>query len=220
MFGKSRRLSRQSGHRFSDQDMRKLKTRSAMISLRSLRVRRFACETRGAAAVEFALVTPLMLTMYFGMVELSSGVAIDRKVTMVSHTLSDLIAQATSVTDADIANVFNASSSVMTPYLASPLTAKVTAVTIDNTGKATVACSRSWTSGGGVTSGRTQNSVVTSSIPAGLIVNNTELIWAEVSYVYTPTIGYVVKTAVTLSDQFFARPRQSSIVDFSAATCT
>ena len=49
-----------------------------MISLRSLRFRSFARETRGAAAVEFALVTPLMISMYFGMVELSSGVAIDR----------------------------------------------------------------------------------------------------------------------------------------------
>ena len=191
-----------------------------MISLRSLRVRKFARETRGAAAVEFALVTPLMISMYFGMVELSSGVAIDRKVTMVSHTLSDLIAQATAVDDTDIANVFNASSSIMTPYLASPLTAKVSAVSIDGTGKATVVCSRSWTSGGGVTSGYAVNTVVTSSIPAGLIVNNTELIWAQVTYLYTPTIGYVVKTAVTLSDQFFARPRQSTTVDFSKATCT
>jgi len=197
-----------------------IKTGAVMISLRSLRLRRFARETRGAAAVEFALVTPLMLSLYFGMVELSTGVAMDRKVTMVSHTLSDLIGQATAVDDTDISNVFNAASSIMTPYLAAPLTAKITAVSIDNTGKATVVCSRSWTSGGGVTSGRTINTVVTSSIPAGLIVNNTELIWAEVSYVYTPTVGYVVKTAITLSDQFYARPRQSATVDFSKATCT
>src|SRR4051794_19056973 len=99
---------------------------SVMISLRSLRIRRFARDSRGAAAIEFALVTPLMLTMYFGMVELSSGVAIDRKVTMVSHTLSDLVAQATAVTNSDISNVFNAASSMMTPYLATPLTARVT----------------------------------------------------------------------------------------------
>jgi Flp pilus assembly protein TadG len=191
-----------------------------MISLRSLRIRRFARDSRGAAAVEFALVTPLMAAMYFGTVELSSGVAIDRKVTLVSHTLSDLVAQATSVSNSDIAGVFDAGSKIMTPYLVSPMTTKVTAVTIDGTGRATVACSRSWTSSGGVTTGYAKNTVVTSSIPAGLIANNTELIWAEVTYVYTPTIGYVVKSAVTLSDQFFARPRQSTTVDFSTVTCT
>ena len=191
-----------------------------MISLRRLRFRKFAHETRGAAAVEFALVTPLMIGMYFGMVELSTGVAIDRKVTLVSHTVSDLISQSAAVDDTAIANVFNAGSSIMTPYLASPLTATVTAVSIDNTGRATVVCSRRWTSAGGVTSGRLKNAVVTPSIPAGLVVNNTELIWAEVSYVYTPAVGYVVRSAITLSDQFYARPRQSSTIDFTNATCT
>src|SRR5258708_22737391 len=191
-----------------------------MISLRSLRIRHFARDSRGAAAVEFALITPMMLTMYFGMVELSSGVAIDRKVTMVSRTLSDLVAQSTAVTNSDISNVFNAWAAMMTPYLATPMTAKLTEVSIDNTGKATVVCSRYWTYGSGVGSGRTVGAVVTSSVPSGLIVNNTNLIWAEVSYVYTPTIGYVVTSAVTLTDQFFARPRQSTSVDFSAATCT
>lgn len=191
-----------------------------MISLRSLRIGRFARDSRGAAAVEFALVTPLMLAMYFGTVELSSGLAIDRKVTQVSRTLSDLIAQATSISNNDISGTFDAGSKIMTPYLVSPMTAKVTAVTIDATGKATVACSRSWTSSGGVTTGYAKNTVVTTSIPQGLIVNNTELIWAEVTYVYTPTIGYVVTSAITLSDQFFARPRQSTTIDFSTATCT
>lgn len=191
-----------------------------MISLRSLRIRLFARDSRGAAAVEFALVTPLMIAMYFGTVELSSGVAIDRKVTQVSHTLSDLIAQATSVSNSDIAGVFDAGSKIMTPYLVAPMTSKVTAVTIDGNGRATVACSRSWSSSSGVTSGYAQNTVVTSSIPAGLISNNTELIWAEVTYVYTPAIGYIVTTAITMSDQFFSRPRQSNTVDFSAVTCS
>jgi len=176
---------------------------------------RFARDKRGAAAVEFVLIAPLMLTIFFGTVELSTGVVIDRKVTLVSRALSDLVAQATAVNDSDMTNVFNAASGILTPYGAAPLNAKITAVSIDNTGKATVAWSKSWTYAGGMTSGYTANTVVTSSIPAGLIVNNTQLIWSEVTYDYTPTVGYVVKSTITLRDKFFARPRQSASVTYS-----
>jgi Flp pilus assembly protein TadG len=175
---------------------------------------RFARDLRGVAAVEFALIAPLMLTIFFGTVELATGLAVDRKVTLVSRSLSDLVAQATAVNDADLTNVFNAATAIMTPYAASPMAAKITAVSIDGSGKATVAWSKSWTTAG-MTSGYSGGTVVTSSIPAGLIVNNTQLIWSEVTYAYTPTIGYVVKSMITLTDKFYARPRQSTSVTYS-----
>ena len=45
------------------------------------------------AAIEFALIVPLMLVLFFGTVEFSSGVAVDRKVTLMARTLSDLTSQ-------------------------------------------------------------------------------------------------------------------------------
>ena len=39
-----------------------------------------ANDCRGNAAIEFAMIVPLMLVMFFGTVEFSSGVAVDRKV--------------------------------------------------------------------------------------------------------------------------------------------
>ena len=38
-------------------------------------------------------IVPIMLTLFFGVVEFSSGVAVDRKVTLVARTLSDLTSQ-------------------------------------------------------------------------------------------------------------------------------
>ena len=63
-----------------------------------LRLRRAVRRLRPAiaavvAAVEFALIVPLMLVLFFGTVEFSSGVAVDRKVTLVARTLSDLTSQ-------------------------------------------------------------------------------------------------------------------------------
>src|ERR1700677_1280037 len=70
---------------------------------------------RGNAAVEFSVIVPVMLVMFFGTVELSSGVAVDRKTTLVARTVSDLTSQlanqsaasttAPNITDAYILNV-------------------------------------------------------------------------------------------------------------------
>ena len=57
-----------------------------------------------------------MLVMFFGVVEFSSGVAVDRKVTLMARTLSDLTSQSTSVADTDMTNFFAASNAIMTPY--------------------------------------------------------------------------------------------------------
>ena len=84
----------------------------------------FARDRRGLAAVEFALVVPLMLVLFFGALEFSSGVAVDRKVTLVvARTLSDLTTQLKEdrLTDDELKNFFAASASILTPYSVSPI---------------------------------------------------------------------------------------------------
>ena len=69
-------------------------------------VARFVRDKRGVAAVEFAFIVPLMLVLLFGMIDTSSAVAVDRKVTIAARTISDLVSQATQVKDADLENYF------------------------------------------------------------------------------------------------------------------
>jgi hypothetical protein len=59
-------------------------------------------------------------------------------------------------------------------------------------------------------------------VPTALKVDGTYLIFSEVSYLYVPTIGYVMaKSGVNLSDVAYTRPRQSACVFYSPATaCT
>jgi hypothetical protein len=59
---------------------------------------------------------------------------------------------------------------------------------------------------------RAKGSSVT--LPAALLVPSTCLIWSEVSYLYKPTIGYVVTNTLTLKDQMYMRPRQSDCVTY------
>src|SRR6266404_8664645 len=88
-------------------------------------------DRRGIAATEFAVIVPIMLVMFFGTVEFSSGVAVDRKVTLMARTLSDLTSQSTTVTDIDLTNFFAASAGIMTPYSATPTNSTITELYVD-----------------------------------------------------------------------------------------
>jgi len=164
-----------------------------------------AGDNSGIAAVEFAMLLPLMLSLWLGVVELSQGIAADRKVTLTARTVADLVSQVTATSTTDIANSLNAAAAVMAPFSVGNLKATVSSVAIDANSKATVAwsCTKNGTA-------RSKNSAVT--LPAALLVPNTSLIWSEVQYSYTPTIGYVVTGTLTLKDQIYMRPRLSDSV--------
>jgi Flp pilus assembly protein TadG len=89
--------------------------------------------TIGVAAVEFAMIIPLMAAMLIGTNEFAAGVAIDRKVTIMARTLSDLTSQNTEVTDAKLTNFFNAGKSIMTPYPSAPVQGTITELYINPT---------------------------------------------------------------------------------------
>jgi Flp pilus assembly protein TadG len=178
----------------------------------------------GIAATEFAMIVPIMLVIFFGTVEISSGVAVDRKVTLLARTLSDLTSQAapptqsqswSTVDDTYLQNVFTASIAIFQSYPASPSQVTISEIYVDSNKIAKIQWSKAATFASGATqatlvaSSRNTGDVVTSTVPPALLVKQTYLIFSEVKYLYTPAIGYVVaKSGVTLSDVAYTRPRQ------------
>jgi Flp pilus assembly protein TadG len=170
-------------------------------------------DRRGIAAVEFAFILPLMLVMFFGTVEFSSGVAIDRKVTIMARTLSDLTSQNTSVTDTQLNNFFAASTAIMTPYVSAPISSTISELFVDPN---TLAARVQWSKG---SSPRAVGTTV--NIPTALKVAGTYLIFSEVGYLYQPTIGYVMApSGVNLADVAYTRPRQSLCVFYPPSSQT
>jgi Flp pilus assembly protein TadG len=162
---------------------------------------RFAGDRRGVSAVEFALLAPLMITLYLGSVEVSDGIIADRKVTLTAAALANLTAQVATISTSDMTNILDASSAIISPYSAAKLKITVSCVAIDANSKATV----KWS----VTrNGTARSGVVT--IPPALAVANSQLIFAEASYDYKPTIGYTITGTLTLADRMYMSPRISA----------
>jgi Flp pilus assembly protein TadG len=187
-------------------------------------MRRFArqvsADRSGLAAVEFAMILPLMLLALFGTVEITSGLALMRKVNVVARTLSDLTSQSSSATAADFTNFFNAGRSILTPYSALPLTGSITEVRINaKTKQATV----QWSWGSDGSTPHAQGQAV--ALPDGLVPTapmsqDVYLIWSEVSYLYKPITNFAM-TNVTFKDQAYARPRLTSpCVTYNTSSCT
>jgi Flp pilus assembly protein TadG len=166
---------------------------------------RLGRDQRGVSAVEFAMLLPLMITLYLGVVEISQAVGIDRKVTLTTRTVADLASQVQSITNTDMTNLLGASAAVIAPYDAAPLKVTVSEVYIDANGTAKV----KWSDTLNGTKRATDSTV---TLPAALNVAGTYLIWSEVAYTYKPAIGYVVTGTLNLSDQIFMRPRLSNDV--------
>lgn len=171
-------------------------------------------DRRGVAAVEFAFIAPILLVLFFGTVEFTAAIAIKRKVTTMARTVSDLTSQAAVVNDTDLANFFAASSGIMIPYSATPISMTVSLLYVDpSSGQVRV----EWSKGYNTTALAARTPV---SIPSGLIsrdsnnnvLANQYLIYSHVSYLYTNATLVVLKSGVTLTDDAYARPRQTTCV--------
>jgi Flp pilus assembly protein TadG len=178
----------------------------ALLTKLTRRLSSFGGDQRGISAVEFAMLLPLMITLYFGVVEISQGVAAHRKVTLTARTIADLASQVTNINNADMSNMMNAASAVLSPFDVSKLKVTVSAVSIDANGIAKVV----WSDALNATA-RAVDSTVT--VPPALNVVNTQLVWSEVTYNYEPAVGQAITGTLNLFDEIYMRPRLSETVN-------
>ena len=173
-------------------------------------LRRFFGDIRGVSAIEFAMLLPLMMTLFLGSVEATQGIATKRKVTLTAHALADLASQYTDITNLDISNILSAGSAIIAPYPAINLQEVLSEISINAHGQAAVVWSDTL-NGTALTVGQIIN------IPAALVVPNSYLLLAQVFYNYKPTYAYIVTGTLELGDQFYAMPRQSTSIARTAS---
>jgi Flp pilus assembly protein TadG len=168
-------------------------------------LRRFRKAKDGLAAVEFALLLPVMITLFFGVVEVSLALTCRADVTNVASTVADLIAQESTVSTSDMTNVFSAANAILYPYSTTPAQMTVTSIVYDTgtnsltSGKVAWSCTRG---------GTARSPGTTVNLPANLMTANGSVIMSEVNYSYTSPTTKVITGPQLMTNTFYTKPRR------------
>ena len=172
--------------------------RLRMPALARLR-QRFTRDDDGVAAVEFAFIAPLMLTLLIGIVDISNAVSISWRLSQLNRTLADLSSQSRTMTTTERNNIFGASAATLSPYTGPAPVMVISSVVLNNTGVARVCWSASNVSGNELAAG----SVMT--LPnTDMAVPNTSYIVTSSRIVYT---GVLSPNFTMNAQQLYFRPR-------------
>ncbi len=180
--------------------------------------RLFARRAEGIAAVEFALIVPLMATLFVGAVELSQAITANRRVTQVGSTTGDLVARATDVSDSDVLDIMKVGSYLLSPYSTSGLKVDIRVIG-SSAASATVTtlkwiCSYNATNPNSVTC-TCPNTAYT--IPTGLVGTSDYVVISNVTYGYRPSLFDVFMRQAyggaggvyTMTEAVYLKPRSS-----------
>lgn len=201
-------------------------------------VRSMAQNNKGVAAVEFAMIAPIMLMLLIGTLEMGTAYTIDRRVSAIASSVADLVARETDTMDD--AKLFVMSDkiarSLLEPYNFAPIKIHVVSVKSDplDATNTTVHWSRSYKAGDADMTSTTSPYAPRSAftVPVGLMAAGSYLVAVEVTYDFTPFVfgeaaaltatgtDAVATGAYQMKDRFYLAPRGSNpCVKFTNIPC-
>ena len=192
-----------------------------------MRWRGFRKSDDGAAAVEFAILLPLLISMFFGVVETSLALLCRADVSVMASTAADLISQVNAASTADISNVYAAAGTILYPYYdpsngsAKP-TIRLTSVIYDTTSKSTTSGKVAWTcaqAGSGTLTPASRAVGDTVTLPQALMTTNGSVIIAEVAYNYVSSTTKVITGPINMTNNFYTKPRRIAQIA-APSSCT
>lgn len=185
------------------------------------RGRQLGYDERGLAAIEFALLAPLLLALYFLTMEAGQAIQANGKVNRIGGMVGDLVTQQATVNAAELDAIMRIGEATLQPYMRSQPTIAVTAIEISDEAdpKARVVWSRKLADGA-YSVGEAKDEVVT--IPPSLMINGSFLIRAESNLDYQPVVTWAASgerslgfDSLSMGEAYFLRPRMSRTVSCS-----
>lgn len=195
----------------------------AMFRRLIVKSRLFGRAQEAVAAVEFAMILPLLLTLYMGSAELSQLINVDQRITVIAGTVGDLVARSNGeVTATDLSDYFQAATAVISPFPTSSLQQVVTLVYVKSDGTTQIKWSKTLNG-----TAYTTNAAYSTTHPIPSTLTNAVkgttspyVVVGEAQYTYQPLLGFFFKTPFTLYHQSFYLPRYPGIICYDATTCS
>jgi len=159
---------------------------------------RFGLDERGVAAVEFALIAPVLIALYLGLAEFCQAYMAQKRTGHLASQIADIVAQSDLVTRDEVADIFAIGTLVLAPFPSAPLKMRISGVTRGTDGVARV----DWSRGQGLSS---RSGTV--SVPAGLIENGQSIIMSEATYDYVSPLNKLLPGTTQFSQTYYLRPR-------------
>ena len=191
-------------------------------------LRRLLGDNKGVAAVEFALIAPVLLSLYFVTMEVAQAIETNKKISRVASMVADLVTQQqASISRQELDAILVIGESILTPYNRSDPVIDVTAIRItdESSPKARVEWSRRL-SNGSTARGEPVGAIV--QIPESLRVRNSFLIRVSGQLDYRPVITWTAEQKASLgllgafdqigmNETYYLRPRMTH--DIACSSC-
>ena len=177
---------------------------------------RFRRDTRGVAALEFALVAPLLVTMLIGVTEATSLVRAQMKLNHAAGLLGKMVAQQTALvtngTTNTLGNLCYGAGMAMAPLPATSFASAVASVTNTSSNgtqmdwESDTSCATTATKIGAA-------AAVALATTKGLVPDvGDSVIIVEVSYVYTASSHLIMPASKTMTQTIYVRPRANATI--------
>ena len=161
---------------------------------------RFKRAKRGIAAVEFALLAPVMILLLLGSVEVIHMFDTSSRVQNSAASLADLVARDTEVSDSEISGLWDALDLLMYPQSATTMRMRLTSIQIDASSVARVV----WSEGRNISAYSNGSTI---SLPAGIGQPGTSVIWAEAEIDYESPLHVLIPGQITMRRSTYRRSR-------------
>ena len=96
----------------------------------------------GIAATEFALLLPILVFLFFGMLEASEALTVNRRVSKAVNMMSDLTSQVATISPSEFDNPIDGITQVMSPGTMTGVQMNIVSVVLDSNGDPIVHWSR------------------------------------------------------------------------------